>query len=131
MMSLSFVRLTQLTLAFLTVFCLPGVSLADPTLDGIAIRLDPPLPVISRGPRGDFFSADGDETVQLTIVAAYSDGSSADVTEGASFRSLSPESLSVTPAGNVTLSALGGAGTIGVEVAYGGRRHLVVFTVTP
>jgi hypothetical protein len=130
-MPFSFARLTRSMLVSLAVLSSSGVSSADPTLAGVAIALDPPLPVISRGPRGDFFSADGDETVQLTVVATYSDGSSADVTERASFESLSPASLGVTPAGQVTLSGSAAAGPIGVEVSYGGRRHLVVFTVTP
>jgi hypothetical protein len=130
-MPFSFARPTRWTLVFLAVLFLPGVSSADPTLEGVAILLDPPLPVISRGPRGDFFSAEGDKTVQLSVVASYSDGSSVDVTDSASFRSLSPDSLSVTPGGQVTLSPALAVGTIGVEVMYRGRRHLVVFTATP
>lgn len=107
-----------------------SVAAAEGTLEGIDVLVDPPLPIATLGERGESFTAEGGDTVRLTVIARYSDGTTVDVTNAAQFTALSSYAH-VTSSGLVTLATPPRDGPIGVDVSYGGKRHIVAFSISP
>lgn len=67
-------------------------------------------------------------TRQLTVLAAYSDGSSVDVTASAGFVSATPEAVSVATSGRVTGVA---AGSSYITASFGGKSAAALATTSP
>lgn len=67
------------------------------------------------------------ETLPVTVTAKYSDGTSADVTARASFKSSTPEAATISPAGLLTAVAKGQTDII---AAYAGKEASDKLVVT-